>query len=327
MTSRSCSRVWQVEALRDGRISDAEAVAVRSHLERCGECARENEQLDALSRRLNADRSDLNEMSLRRLRYAILAKADAELRGGPERRWRRFPFAAAVMAALAIVFGVWAIRRPAGPPSQEESVAVIAGQGARFSRTMLQGSEFVDLAEGALSISTSRRFANHRFVVRVPDGEVEDIGTVFKVEVREGRTREISVSEGVVIFRRPGSSDVRLVTGSAWTEPPASEPATAIAVPIADSEPMKPTPDVGPRPTVHPPKRRPANGAANEREASAEPVSPQPPNEDESYLRIVALLREGRADEAHVAALQYLRRFPDGFRRTEVERLASPNAR
>jgi hypothetical protein len=35
-------------------------------------------------------------------------------------------------------------------------------------------------------------------------------------------------------------------------------------------------------------------------------------------LRIVALRREGRTDEARLAAAEYLRSFPDGFRRADV---------
>jgi len=53
----------------------------------------------------------------------------------------------------------------------------------------------------------------------------------------------------------------------------------------------------------------------------APPASAQNPAEDEIYLRIVALLREHREDEARIAALEYLRRFPGGFRRAEVEQL------
>ena len=41
-------------------------------------------------------------------------------------------------------------------------------------------------------------------------------------------------------------------------------------------------------------------------------------NEDLAYLRIVALRREGRSDEARVAAAEYLHAFPGGFRRPEV---------
>jgi hypothetical protein len=43
-----------------------------------------------------------------------------------------------------------------------------------------------------------------------------------------------------------------------------------------------------------------------------------PADEDVAYLAIVALRRENRSEEARVAAAEYLRKFPRGFRRVEV---------
>ena len=47
------------------------------------------------------------------------------------------------------------------------------------------------------------------------------------------------------------------------------------------------------------------------------------PEEDLVYLRVLALLRDGRKGEAHLLAEDYLRRFPNGFRRPEIERIAT----
>lgn len=44
--------------------------------------------------------------------------------------------------------------------------------------------------------------------------------------------------------------------------------------------------------------------------------------EDDLYLQIVELLRSGRMPEARIKAAQYLTRFPNGFRRLEVEKIA-----
>jgi hypothetical protein len=44
--------------------------------------------------------------------------------------------------------------------------------------------------------------------------------------------------------------------------------------------------------------------------------------EDVAYLEILHLLRDSRSTAAREAAREYLRRFPDGFRREEVGRLA-----
>jgi hypothetical protein len=44
--------------------------------------------------------------------------------------------------------------------------------------------------------------------------------------------------------------------------------------------------------------------------------------EDLAYLQILALLEEGRKEEAVLAARSYLARFPEGFRRPEVRPIA-----
>jgi hypothetical protein len=44
--------------------------------------------------------------------------------------------------------------------------------------------------------------------------------------------------------------------------------------------------------------------------------------EDAAYLRIIALQRCSDHDGVRAAGLEYLRRFPAGFRRSEVETLS-----
>jgi len=44
--------------------------------------------------------------------------------------------------------------------------------------------------------------------------------------------------------------------------------------------------------------------------------------EDDAYLQIVELLRQGREREARAKAAQYMRNFPHGFRRLEVAKIA-----
>jgi TolA-binding protein len=48
--------------------------------------------------------------------------------------------------------------------------------------------------------------------------------------------------------------------------------------------------------------------------------------EDRAYLQIIDLLRTGKASEAREAARDYLRRFPEGFRRVEVGEVAGSDA-
>jgi TolA-binding protein len=44
--------------------------------------------------------------------------------------------------------------------------------------------------------------------------------------------------------------------------------------------------------------------------------------QDAAYLRVIALQRTGDAGSMKEAAAQYLRRYPNGFRRAEVAELA-----
>ena len=76
------------------------------------------------------------------------------------------------------------------------------------------------------------------------------------------------------------------------------------------------TPSLGPTAVAH-------TGSAKPPAASAKPAaSSSGLEEDLAYLRVIALVREGRREEARLAAKDYLRRFPQGFRRVEVERIA-----
>jgi hypothetical protein len=74
-------------------------------------------------------------------------------------------------------------------------------------------------------------------------------------------------------------------------------------------------------------KPHPSPTSAASRIVRPEPVRPavEPAlnsAEDDAYLQIVELLRSGRAPEARAKAAQYLTRFPNGFRRLEVEKIA-----
>jgi hypothetical protein len=199
--------------------------------------------------------------------------------------------------------------------------------GTKWSRHSARNLERIDLNDGALSVVVRRSPHDPRVVVRVPEGEIEDLGTVFKVTVRVGRTAEISVSQGTVVFRRTGLADLRLSAGTLWTP---AEDAGSASKPIA-GEPKK---DASAAPPSAPLRAARTRVRTAQRAVAAE--SPQPEKaaeakataedaaaaEDGAYLQILALLREGRRDEARLAAVAYLGKFPTGFRRIEVERIA-----
>jgi hypothetical protein len=110
----------------------------------------------------------------------------------------------------------------------------------------------------------------------------------------------------------PGLPAPSLPAPQAPVLPPAPPPAREVGPDPDKDLALPPAAPTGVRPPILAPRPR-----ASEPEAVPEGLE-----EDTAYLRLVALLREGRREEAARAASDYLRRFPRGFRRPEVERLS-----
>jgi len=126
------------------------------------------------------------------------------------------------------------------------------------------------------------------------------------------RTRSASRTSEPTVLRQPA----RVV------EPSASEPArvdpsppSATQRPATDAQPAKARPRPS-APTVKGPSER-----AKRAPSAVEPERNSA--EDDAYLQIVYLLRSGHEPEARAKASQYLARFPLGFRRLEVEKIAA----
>ena len=211
-----------------------------------------------------------------------------------------------LFAVAAVGAAIWIHGRPvltAAPHAVSASAGVEQPAGsATWNRQADPLFERVALHEGTLALRT--RQGGPKLRVVVPDGELEDIGTAFRVTVSEGRTVSIEVTEGLVVFHRHDAADVRLPAGATWTAPPVSGALTTNQAPAA--------PEASSHGIASPQPRSPSSPATKTADTG----------EDAAYLRVVALVRENRRDEARVAAQEYLRRFPNGFRRVEVERLA-----
>src|SRR5262249_53925243 len=139
-----------------------------------------------------------------------------------------------------------------------------------------------------------------------------------------GRTERIAVREGTVLFRRRGAAPLRLAAGMVWSagvdaEPPHAPQAAPSAPAQAATPPLAVVPEKAALRAAQPRRvvRKPP---------SAQPVPPTstPVTEDAAYLQVLALLREGRTEEAKLAAARYVQNFPNGFRRVEMQRLAAP---
>jgi hypothetical protein len=357
----SCPQRIRVEALHDRRLAANQAEALRLHLVTCAACSEEAGRLEGLGAKLAA----LPEPAVSPLRVAagrrrLLDAArglDDEvppgMRSRPFARLGGFALAACVAAA-----GVWfvlgqspfrtnALRLPTGPsaPDGELALSVTPAPGAAWSRTSSGVAETLGLTSGELGVRVTRH-GTRRLLVALPDGELEDVGTVFTVEVRDGKTRVVTVSEGRVALRLRGRDELVLSAGESFRAPDDA---------AADASAAPASPDAVAPDAARAPAAATKNGAhssvAGEESAACPSASlfqdgvqafkrseyasaatllarfsaecgRSNHGEDAAYLRMVALARAGNSAEAREQARAYLAHFPSGFRRKEAERLA-----
>lgn len=335
----SCARAFEAEALRDGRLTGGERASFERHAATCAACAREIAALDALAASLHESAPVIDEVRDRRERVRLLAAFDASL-VKPKRRSPRRPvlLAAGVAAALfsAFFFG-WQKARIS--PDLAAAVSVHAQGVAAWSEQNQGGEDRVSLTDGTLRIHVDHARGAAHLVVAVPDGELEDIGTTFVVNVANGHTARIAVEEGRVIARLRAWPARTIRAGETWI--PESAAAATVPVPgvAASSSSAASTATAAPSPSTV--RAGAASDAAadfraamaaltrgDNRQASQmlgnflQKYPSDAHAEDAAYSRVIALERCGDAAQTGRAAKQYLARYPAGFRHTEVEALA-----
>ncbi len=401
----TCRRVWEVEAIEDGRLDAPSMASFERHSEACADCTRAFAALRALremGRRIEPRR--LSPFEHRRKRGELLRRANTEALLPPQRRNLSLLFAFA-LAALLVVVGYRHESRPgvAAPKAERHEGRAPAFElrpiGPAIWHDVSSGpSARIVFSSGTLAVHVEHLGAGQRFVVALPDGEVEVRGTRFIVEARDGRTERVLVTEGVVALRLAGVPARSLAAGESYVRgntDAKSEPSSAQPTESAPSEgaPAAPTTSrvAGSVPTSppHASKTRPAGTVAAEATTAvsdpvtthsegatpaapsvagvAEPRSPAASSaavpdgaageafhvamaafatgsyaeaderfaefvgrfagdsrcEDAVFLRTVIALRRGDPAAAVARGRSYLRRFPNGFRRREIEAMIS----
>ena len=356
MTAASCTRRWQVEAARDGRLVGADRGSFDRHLATCDECRAETKSIEALGEQLRTLAVPApDQLATRRRRQRLLAEADRATLARSHESTPRLRFVFATLALTAVVLVAIFVRGKlarshapvavvTAPSAVNEIAAVRASEGAKWSRQRDADLERITLAEGELAIDVRHTSGAGHVLVTLPDGELEDLGTRFVVTVKRGRTINVVVHEGLVVLRLDGRAAVRVAAGSAWSAPfeaPVTSACATVAalapsppslVPKSTSAKAKivaatPAPEASPQPndfqTAMARLREGDNVAAAAAFASFVVSHPADARtEDAAYLRVVALERAGQHGAARGAALDYLARFPKGFRRREVEAIA-----
>ncbi|MBK7395883.1 MAG: FecR domain-containing protein [Myxococcales bacterium] len=336
----SCSRLWEVTAAHDGRLDAGDSARHERHLAQCAECRAARDELGRVRTALRAlPEPAVDEVAVRRARGRLLAAAH----GASERsRYSLRVLVPVLLAVAALLVFVGVRRRSVVVPPRVAVVAsarVEAGAEARWSRKTEGDVERVDLREGSLAIEVVHATAHRRLLVTLPDGVLEDVGTRFVVTVQAGHTTYVAVQEGEVILRLVGAPPVSLKAGSEWRPAPtvtvtsaapavssaAAPPATVPTI-AAVNKPPAPSASVESDPASAELKAALATlragdaaGAAQRFAAFVVAHPTHPKAEDAAYLRIVAAQRASDTAGARAAAIDYLARFPKGFRRPEAE--------
>jgi hypothetical protein len=321
----ACPRAFEVEALRDGRLSGAERSAFERHLAGCAACARELAAFERLASALrDGPAGNTDELHARRERTRLLAAFDRALIGRPtpneSRVSRRAVAGLATAAGLAVVASaVWfraGQEHPASPPS---AVTVRPVTGARWSRRTSAGREQIVLDEGRLWIQVRRASSDVPLLVVLPDGELEDVGTTFTVTAESGRTTSVAVEEGSVILRLRGQAPRSIGAHGSWSAPPE---AVASMGPTREPLAKGPTPATPARPSAAAaPARPPAVAAPPAPQASRPPELLAPSAASEAFKAAMAALNRGDGRDAAARFSTFLDEYPRDSRAEDASYL------
>jgi hypothetical protein len=222
-----------------------------------------------------------------RLRASVLRQANERLMQTSRTRGASWAFAAATVVALCFVgFGV--VRHVRGLAPASSTAAGVPLSPPQFEMSAIEGAEWTNQSEGPLArvvlakgtsaVEVHRLSPGQRFLMVLPDGELEVHGTRFVVEVTGQRTKRVEVSEGVLSLRVRGEVERVLVAGERWTQP--TEVASG-EIPMPPPESTSPSPaapaQLGPSAGIH--HAQPGPAAKSPRATrSARPVHPSRPS-------------------------------------------------
>jgi hypothetical protein len=347
MRSAPCPRLFEVEAARDGRLTGLELANFERHMTGCPACLREAKALEGLANALRAIPGDTrgdDMLRARRERTRLLASFDHALVASEPRSGALRPLLGSLTVALLVtcILVLWRVRP--GAPAHAGAI-VHANSATVWSERTDANRERIFLDRGALWIHVDHSAGQERLLVVLPDGELEDTGTTFTVCAQDGHTTRVAVQEGHVVLRVLGQVAVVIGAGETWT--PGARPAASLsesAAPPVGTVAAAPL-DAVEQTTPHfllPPAASALSSKAsvdfrtamtafdigdNHQAAAAfarflEKHPRDPRAEDASYLRVIALQRSGDRAGMKQAAFEYVRRYPEGFRQSEVEPLS-----
>ncbi len=153
----ACPRLFEVEALRDGRLTGADVARFQSHLGVCAICAREARALHDLGQALRVapELPQTDELHVRRERTRLLAAFDARLVPAPRAsRAKLWVALAATLGVLSLTAAALLPVRSGGPVvAAGDSVKVQADSSAQWSRRSEAHFERIVLTAGTCATS------------------------------------------------------------------------------------------------------------------------------------------------------------------------------
>jgi FecR protein len=236
-----CSRTWEVLAIHDGRLAGSSVESMDRHVAGCGDCRRERAALEALSRaaRELPEPPALGELERRRLRSRLLQRANDELVVRAPRR-ARWLATAAIAAAVTALAGAGAMRANRPAPLAPPQFEIANVQDAAWRSEAAGPDARPVLSNGKATVHVHPLKPGQRFLLQVPDGEIEVHGTRFVVEIVHDRTSSVEVTEGVVALRLVGDSERLLRAGERWVANPTA-PVALAPVALAPAAPPRPS--------------------------------------------------------------------------------------
>lgn len=227
MNQRRCERTWQAEAREDGRLDKRDLLSFERHAAHCADCMAEIAVLRGITQKMAAlpepERTDLEH---RRARQELLRRANEQfLADKPAAKpWKMWSLAGAVALGLSIFFWQRTDRTAKAPAFDIVDMAQAVWQTETIASTSR-----VKLQSGQAAFHVEHVQKDAHFYVEMPDGHIEVRGTRFVVDVVEGKTRSVVVTEGIVWLDVPAFHGL-LHAGERW---PALEKA-------AQNSPMNP---------------------------------------------------------------------------------------
>jgi FecR protein len=239
MNHARCERTWQAEAREDGRLEPRDLASFERHAPLCKDCTAEIAALQKLAQQMaNVPEPVRTDLEHRRARQDLLRRANDEVVATKPavKIWKTVSLVGAMALGLSGILWIHSQRNTRHIPTFD----VVDVTNAVWQSETIASTSRVALQSGTAAFHVEHLESNSRFLVEMPDGNIEVRGTRFIVDVANGHTRSVDVTEGLVWLDVPQFHGL-LHAGERWpkVETNATGPTSSakIAAQSVESEP------------------------------------------------------------------------------------------